>query len=429
MAEVEKTPDKPVRTQAERRRRIDRLKKIIVVTIILAILLPVLLCVILFLKVGRLEQKVQELEAAREVRLAGQMSDPTRLSSGEGDAARLVQSDGIVDVALEMGGMGLNTGADAGSSTEAGDGVGDGGGVAESTGNPAEGAMAVGGETLGDGGAQRAADTGAGDAGENGTTGTSDAAAGGESNAADENSGQNENTPDADGQDGADVTEELTGEQLYPDYRKVYLTFDDGPSSNTEVILEILDRYDIKATFFVVGKTDEHSQEMYRRIVEAGHTLGMHSYSHRYGEIYASTEAFTEDLEKIRSYLYDMTGVTSCFYRFPGGSSNALNSTDVQELIDVLDERGIIYFDWNVLNGDAGSVQLTAAQLADNVTNNMERYHTAIVLMHDAAGKKATVEALPVIIERILAMDNTVILPITEDTARIQQVKADEESE
>ncbi|MCM1539521.1 MAG: polysaccharide deacetylase family protein [bacterium] len=428
MAEVEKTPDKPVRTQAERRRRIDRLKKIIVVTIILAILLPVLLCVILFLKVGRLEQKVQELEAAREVRLAGQMSDPPRLSSGEGDAVRLVQSDGIVDVALEMGGIGLNTGADVGSGAEAGGGINDGSGVTENAGNPADGAMPVGGETLGDGGAQRAADTGAGAGGENGTTGTSNEAAGGGSDAADGNN-ENENPPDADGQDGADGTEELTGEQLYPDYRKVYLTFDDGPSSNTEAILEILDRYDIKATFFVVGKTDEHSQEMYRRIVEAGHTLGMHSYSHRYGEIYASTEAFTEDLEKIRSYLYDMTGLTSCFYRFPGGSSNALNSTDVQELIDVLDERGIIYFDWNVLNGDAGSVQLTAAQLADNVTNNMERYHTAIVLMHDAAGKKATVEALPVIIERILAMDNTVILPITEDTARIQQVKADEESE
>ena len=118
-----------------------------------------------------------------------------------------------------------------------------------------------------------------------------------------------------------------------------------------------------------------------------------------------------------------------CFYRFPGGSSNALSSTDVQELIDVLNERGIIYFDWNVVNGDAGSVRLSAAQLADNVTNNMERYRTAIVLMHDASGKHSTVEALPVIIERILQMENTVILPITEDTARIQQVKADEESE
>lgn len=410
MAEVEKTPDKHVRTQAERRRRIDRLKKIIVVTIILAILLPVLLCVILFLKVGRLEQKVQELEAAREVRLAGQMSDPPRLSSGEGDAGRLVRSDGTVDVAIEIGGMGLNTGADGESSAAAGGG------------SDAEGAAPQEEEVF------ASVDQSGG--GMNGSR--QDTAAGADDGGADTGGADGEegsNTVDGSAEPDADAAEQLTGEQLYPDYRKVYLTFDDGPSSNTEAILEILDRYDIKATFFVVGKTDEHSQEMYRRIVEAGHTLGMHSYSHRYGEIYASTEAFTEDLEKIRSYLYDMTGVTSCFYRFPGGSSNALNSTDVQELIDVLDERGIIYFDWNVLNGDAGSVQLTAAQLADNVTNNMERYHTAIVLMHDAAGKKTTVEALPVIIERILAMDNTVILPITEDTARIQQVKADDESE
>lgn len=407
MAEVEKAPEKPARTQAERRRRINRLKKIIVLTVILAILLPVLLCIILFFKVGRLEQKVQELEAAREIRLAAQMSDSRRLSSGGGEAGYLAQADGNADPVM---------------GTNAVDGVSPDGMLMGGTpmyGAPEEAGTAesgVSGEEV-----PEPASDDAGQAGDGADMHADDGAA--------DDGGQSQDGTDADVQSEAEEDTELNGEQLYPDYRKVYLTFDDGPSSNTEEILDILDRYGVKATFFVVGKTDEHSQEMYRLILERGHTLGMHSYSHRYGEIYASTEAFTEDLEKIRSYLYDMTGITSCFYRFPGGSSNALSSTDVQELIDVLNERGIIYFDWNVVNGDAGSVQLSAAQLADNVTNNMERYRTAIVLMHDASGKHSTVEALPVIIERILQMENTVILPITEDTARIQQVKADEESE
>lgn len=387
MAEAGRTPAKPARTQAERRRRVNRLKKIIVVTIILAILLPVLLCIILFLKVGRLEQKVQELEAAREVRLAEQMSDSQRLSSGGGEAGYLAQTDKREDAAVETGGMGLGAGIDAGNEM-------DSAGSAEGL-DDAKTDWDISDD-------------------ENGLFG---------------DEGQSSDSTDADAQGEEAEVSEPTGEQLYPDYRKVYLTFDDGPSSNTEEILEILDRYGVKATFFVVGKTDEHSQEMYRRILEEGHTLGMHSYSHRYGEIYASTEAFTEDLDKIRDYLYDMTGETSCFYRFPGGSSTAQNSTDVQALIDVLDERGVSYFDWNVVNGDGASVTLSTTQLIDNVMNNMERYHTAIVLMHDAAGKHTTVEALPVIIERILQMENTVILPITEDTARIQQVKAKEESE
>lgn len=402
MAGIDREPDKPVRTDAERRRRINQLKKMIVAMIVLAILLPVLLCIILFLKVGRLEHKVRELETAREVRLAGQMRDDMRLSAGSGETGYLAQPGENTEGAETV--LGVSAGAD----------------------------LTVAGEHVSEGCSNEAGDADSMD--ENGM----DADGAGDADSTDGNGADADKAGGAGGVDGSGIdadgseikpedAEELSGEQLYPDYRKVYLTFDDGPSTNTEAILEILDRYGVKATFFVVGKTDEHSQEMYRRIVEAGHTLGMHSYSHKYSEIYASAEAFTEDLEKIRSYLYDMTGLTSCFYRFPGGSSNALSSTDVQELIDVLDERDILYFDWNIVNGDAGSVKLTAEQLADNVTNNMERYRTAIVLMHDAAGKPETVEALPTIIERILQMDQTVILPITEDTARIQQVKAEDE--
>ena len=103
--------------------------------------------------------------------------------------------------------------------------------------------------------------------------------------------------------------------------KKVYLTFDDGPGPNTKKILDILKKNDIKATFFVTGKTDDFSKEIYKRIIDEGHTLGMHSYSHVYEEIYASEKAFTQDLDKIYEYLHDVTGVYPKFYRFPGGSS------------------------------------------------------------------------------------------------------------
>lgn len=125
--------------------------------------------------------------------------------------------------------------------------------------------------------------------------------------------------------------------------KKVYLTFDDGPSSNTDAILDILREYDVKATFFVVGKTDERSKAAYQRIVAEGHTLAMHSYSHNYSEVYASKESFINDLTSLQEYLYEVTGVWPRFYRFPGGSSNVVSQVDIQELIGWLEENGITF--------------------------------------------------------------------------------------
>lgn len=203
---------------------------------------------------------------------------------------------------------------------------------------------------------------------------------------------------------------------------KVYLTFDDGPSSNTDKILDILDEYGVKATFFVVGK--EGFEDQYQRIVREGHTLGMHSYSHKYQEIYQSLDAYSADLNKIQTFLYEMTGVTSEIVRFPGGSSNTVSKTNMQDLITYLNEEGITYYDWNVSSGDAAGY-VSARQITDNVMNYVGKYQTAIVLMHDAGDKDTTVEALPGIIEQILESDNTVILPITEETNLVQHVKAE----
>lgn len=208
--------------------------------------------------------------------------------------------------------------------------------------------------------------------------------------------------------------------------RQVYLTFDDGPSSNTDQILDILKEYDVKATFFVVGKTDERSVKAYQRIVDEGHTLAMHSYSHKYDEIYESKEAFAKDLNSLQEYLYETTGVWPRIYRFPGGSSNTVSKVDMQELIEYLTDIGITYFDWNVASGDAVSRTLPAETIVDNCLSGIEKQKESVILMHDASNKGTTVEALPRIIEAIQERGDTGILPITDETVPVQHIAAPE---
>ena len=227
-------------------------------------------------------------------------------------------------------------------------------------------------------------------------------------------------TPETEDMEEADVVS-TEGVDESIKMRNVYLTFDDGPSSYTNEILDILKEYDVKATFFVTGKDEPEYTELYQRIVEEGHTLGMHSYSHRYDEIYASTESFIADFEKLQDYLYDITGVESKFYRFPGGSNSASSLTDIQGMIDYLDGQGVAYFDWNVTSRDSTTPMLSAEQIVDNCTQNMDYYNNAFILLHDSKEKSTTVEALPQIIEKISAIENTQIVPITEKTVPVHQ--------
>ncbi len=203
--------------------------------------------------------------------------------------------------------------------------------------------------------------------------------------------------------------------------RYVYLTFDDGPSTNTDEILDILAQYDVKATFFVCGKASSKYTDAYKRIVNEGHTLGMHSYSHKYSDIYSSLDSFKADLDKLRIFLYETTGVWAKYYRFPGGSSNTVTKVDIHELISCLEESEITYFDWNVSAGDDKS-GANKDKIYANIVNNVAGFKHCIILMHDAADKKSTVEALPEIIEAIQAMDDTVIVPITDDTLPVQHI-------
>ncbi len=207
--------------------------------------------------------------------------------------------------------------------------------------------------------------------------------------------------------------------------RKVYLTFDDGPSSNTAEILDILAEYDVRATFFVVGTEEEKYQPLYKRIVEEGHTLAMHSYSHKYNEIYQSKESFVEDLEKLQEFLYETTGVWCRYCRFPGGSSNTVSSVDMHELIDYLEEQDMSYFDWNISSGDASSAYISPEAIVRNSTARLQNFPEAIILMHDASDKDSTVEALPRLIEQIQAMEDTELLPITDDTEAIHHISND----
>lgn len=222
-----------------------------------------------------------------------------------------------------------------------------------------------------------------------------------------------------------DRQEELSSgeaEQEITAGHKVYLTFDDGPSIYTEDILDILDSYDIKATFFVVGKETDSAKEALQDIVARGHTLGMHSYSHKYSEVYHSVEDFAGDFTKLQDYLYEVTGVKSTVYRFPGGSSNTVSKLDMWDFADYLDEQGVRFFDWNISSGDGGKELLPVETLVSNSTADIEKHETSIILLHDSANKRTTVEALPIIIENILAMEDTVILPITDDTEPVQHI-------
>jgi len=206
--------------------------------------------------------------------------------------------------------------------------------------------------------------------------------------------------------------------------KKVYLTFDDGPSPYTDELLDILKQYNVKATFFVVYNEKEETWPAYKRIVEDGHVLAMHSYSHVYSEVYASKEAFIADVTAIHDFLYEQTGYDCNLYRFPGGSSNTVSNVDIYTLIDYLTEQGITYYDWNALSEDAVDASLTPDQM-NEITMGYVRNNPgdSVILLHDLEDVHATMEALSSLIETLLAEGYT-ICPIDENTIPVQHVEA-----
>jgi len=179
-----------------------------------------------------------------------------------------------------------------------------------------------------------------------------------------------------------------------------YLTFDDGPSDNTLKILNILDKYNAKATFFVINTSKIN---YVKKIHAAGHTVGLHSYTHNYSNIYSSSEAYFSDLQKISNTVKKYTGVESKIIRFPGGSSNRISqqySTGLMpKLIKQTAEKGYFYFDWNVDSSDASGNNVSYTKIRDSVLTAAVNKNSICVLMHDTSSKNSTVTALPEIIK------------------------------
>lgn len=228
--------------------------------------------------------------------------------------------------------------------------------------------------------------------------------------------GTAEDMADDSTKDASEKTDATSVEQT----KRVYLTFDDGPSIYTGQILDILAANGVKATFFVIGK-DETYYEYYKRIVDEGHTIGMHSYSHVYQDFYKSEKAFGDELEKLNDLIYEVTGTKSTIFRFPGGSSNSVAPLPIQNYIAYLNEHNINYYDWNALSGDAVTTGLAPDQLVNNIMHDVEKNQDSVVLMHDLQTTHNTVESLQLLIDT-LKSEGYEILPIDENTPLIQHV-------
>lgn len=186
-----------------------------------------------------------------------------------------------------------------------------------------------------------------------------------------------------------------------------YLTFDDGPNlSITPQVLDVLRKYDVKATFFVVGALVESNPDVARRIFEEGHLLANHSYSHNYKDLYSSTDSFMTEIQKTEELIKGVGDTEEDYFpliRFPGGSYNAGTYKEQKQIIKAhLDTQGFYYCDWNSLNGDAEGARKDADGLFEYFKKNTNVGKPAVVLMHDAVTKQATVDGLPKIIEYML---------------------------
>lgn len=182
-----------------------------------------------------------------------------------------------------------------------------------------------------------------------------------------------------------------------------YLTFDDGPSPVTAEILDILDQYGIKASFFVTGENSAENENVLRDAAQRGHSIGVHSDSHDYNIIYNSVEAYLADFEAMFRKIVEVTGDSPTIFRFPGGSTNAYNLLTRDEIIAEMERRGFAFYDWNAAGNDAVAGGITADQVAGNALGSATGRQRPIILLHDRADNTSTAEALPRIIEEMWA--------------------------
>ncbi|MBQ6560503.1 MAG: polysaccharide deacetylase family protein [Erysipelotrichaceae bacterium] len=195
-----------------------------------------------------------------------------------------------------------------------------------------------------------------------------------------------------------------------------YLTFDDGPYTLSESFLDVLDEYEVRATFFYLMKSTETGYEnenetydhIYRRIIRSGHTLGNHTASHKFGEegVYQSAEYFIQDLLKNRLFIYNRYDYMTTIMRFPGGSQTSSMAPAIFERLKDVD---YVYVDWNTQTGDGGKNVLSVETYTNNVLNDTEGKDILVVLMHDYSYN--TLKALPDIITG-LRKQGYILLPL-----------------
>lgn len=199
-----------------------------------------------------------------------------------------------------------------------------------------------------------------------------------------------------------------------------YLTFDDGPSSITHSVLDILKKYNVKATFFVIN-SGNYNKETLQREVNEGHTIGLHAYDHNYAIAYKDDNSYLNGIDKLRAKVKADTGFDSHYIRFPGGSSNTISKRYskgiMSRITKTAKQRGYKYYDWNVDDDDAGRAR-TADDCYNNVIKELRPNRSNIVLMHDFGTNKKILEALPRIIEYCQKNGYT-MLPIDDNTPEI----------
>lgn len=195
-----------------------------------------------------------------------------------------------------------------------------------------------------------------------------------------------------------------------PTENVIYLTFDDGPGQYTQELLDILAKHNVKATFFVTAAGDS---SLIKKEAEAGHSIAVHTYSHEYSQIYSSEAAYMADFEKMENIIEQQTGKRTKLFRFPGGSSNTVSKNYCPGIMTALTqhmtEKGYVYFDWNVVSGDAGETTDTE-QVYQNIIGGIQKNPASVVLQHDIKG--FSVAAVERVIEWGKA-NGYVFLPLT----------------
>lgn len=183
--------------------------------------------------------------------------------------------------------------------------------------------------------------------------------------------------------------------------KAIFLTFDDGPSKNTEKILDILSEFDAKATFFLIGENlTEEGIKIAKRALSEGHMLGLHTNTHQYEKIYSSVDSFLSDYNELAGLFLEQFGMCPNIYRFPGGSCSCFINPIRTELKQELSERGFFGYDWTASGEDAVG-KPTAASIKKNIFLNLSKQEAPILLLHDAAGNGLTAELLSDVLKQL----------------------------